>query len=258
MSNYSMSGRTLSGLTQSSYGNKRRLSMTDIGMAMNNGLRYGQGMSATRTMTKQRNVRRGYRKSFAQKVRSIQPAKHWTSNSAVTINNATIYTWNITAGVIQGDTNAQREGDSIYMEALKLEGFMQTATASNAYKFRVLVGYSGEEYSVTTLTASLLADAELFLPNTTATVVNGIINPKTFTVIYDEVIDLNSQIEGDRTIQSTRTTIKLNKRFNYQNSGSAFGKNQNLYVVVISYSADTAVGDSNGSAVLSADLIFRD
>ena len=112
-----LSGRTLTGLTPG-YGNKRKMSLTDLGMFMNNGLRYGQGMSATRTLTKQRRPRYAQRNSFAKRVRSIQPAKHYSVETAITVLNTLIYTQNITAGITQGDLNSQRDGDSIYLEAI--------------------------------------------------------------------------------------------------------------------------------------------
>lgn len=217
----------------------------------------GGSQTFTRTIKKKR---RGPMRnnSFKRRVLNVFPAKHLSGQTAVTINNAEIYTMNLTQQITQGDLNSNRDGDSVQLEALKMEGFIQTATASNAYRFRIMVGYSGEEYGSANLATGLLTDAELFLPNTTSTVSNGIVNPKAFTQIYDEVIDLNSQIEGDRTIQSTKFTLKLNKKFPYQASGSIYGKTQNLYVIVISYAADTAAGTANGSAVLSYDLIFKD
>lgn len=165
---------------------------------------------------------------------------------------------NLTAQIGQGTGNADRLGDSIYLEALKLEGFFQSATDPNAYRFRLIVGYSGEEYGVTTFTAGNLTATELFLPSTTTTPTNGIINPKAFTVLYDEVHDINSQVENYRTIASTRTTIQLKQQFPYQASTSVYGKTKNLYAVVVAYAADVAAATPIGSAVLSYDLIFKD
>lgn len=216
------------------------------------------GWSGTGTMTKKKNASQSLRKNFTRKVMNVFPAKHLSGTSNVTIPNAQILTKNITAQVTQGVTGSTREGDSIHLEALKFEGLFQTATESNGYKFRLLIGYSGEEYPNTTFTPGLLSTGELFLPGTSTTVVNGIVNPKAFTVLYDQVIDLNSQIEGDRTIQSVRDTIKLNKKFPYQSAGSIYGKSQNLYAVIISYACDTAADVPVGSILFAYDLIFKD
>ena len=222
--------------------------------------RQASGMGYSRTLTNQKRKRKTYGrgKNFKRKVLDVFPAKHLSGNSGVTINNAEIYSMNLTAQIAQGTGLGQREGDTVHLEAVKLEGFFQSSTASNAYKFRLIVGYSGEEYGQVTLTSGVFGTSELFLPNTVATVVNGVINPKAFTMLYDEVIDMNSQIEGDRTLQSVRSTIKLNKTFSYQANASVYGKTQNLYVIVVSYAPDVAVGVANGSAVISYDLIFKD
>lgn len=236
---------------------KRAWSSSPVFPNINKRQKMGFSYTGTGTVTKRKKGVRGTRKTFANKVRQIQPAKHLTGESNVTILNGLIYTMNITAQIAQGNGNSQREGDSVFLEALKIEGAIQTSTSSNAYKFRILLGYSGEEYGVTTLTSGNLTQTELFQPSTFTVAANGIINPKAFTCIYDEVIDLNSQIEGDRTIQSFRDTVVLNKRFPYQQSTGVYGKDKNLYMVIISYSSDSPLSDPNGSALVSYDCIFR-
>lgn len=220
--------------------------------------RVGFGYSGTGTMTKKRNPRTRYRKSFTRKVLNVFPAKHLDGNSAVTINNARVYTMNLTAQIGQGTGNNQREGDSVHLEALKLEGHFQSATASNAYKFRLLIGYSGEEFGTTIFATGSLSASEIFLPNTVGTLANGVVNPKAFTVLYDKVIDQNSQVEGDRVLTSLRDTIQLKANFPYQAATSVYGKFKNLYAVVVSYAPDVAIDVANGSVVLSYDLIFKD
>ena len=51
-------------------------------------------------------------------------------------------TYNLTSKIVQGTSNSQREGDSVYLEALKIEGIIHSSVDSNAYKYRILVGYS--------------------------------------------------------------------------------------------------------------------
>jgi len=216
------------------------------------------GYSGVGTLMKKKRPRRAFRKSFKRKVLNVFGAKHLSNSSNVTINNAIIYSMNLTAQVIQGTSGSTREGDSIYLEALKINGLFQSATESNAYKYRLIIGYSGEEYPVVTYTAGNLTPDELFLPGTGAAMVNGIINPKAFTVLYDQTIDLNSQIEGDRTIKSFSDTISLKKQFPYQSQASIYGKTQNLYAVVISYVPDVAVNTPVGSILMAYDLIYKD
>jgi len=222
------------------------------------GTKYG-GMSSTgSTLVTRRRTARRQRKSFARKVFNVFPAKHLTGSSNTAILNGRIYTMNLSCQIVQGTAGFQREGDSVQLEALKLEGHFQTSTVSNAYKFRLIVGYSGEEYGPTQFNTANLTDDQIFQPNTGIQVANGIVNPKAFTTVYDETIDLNSQIDGDATIHSLRCTIPLNKKFPYQSIGSAYGKSQNLYAVVVSNQVGGALDAANGSAFISYDLIFRD
>jgi len=216
------------------------------------------GYSGVGTLMKKKRSRRAFRKSFKRKVLNVFGAKHLAGTSNVTITNAVMFTNNITAQVTQGTSGSTREGDSIYLEAIKIHGHFQSATESNAYKFRLLIGYSGEEYSVVTFTSGAMTSAEVFLPATDTTLVNGIVNPKAFTVLYDQTIDLNSQIEGDRTIKSFADTISLKKQFPYQTNASIYGKNQNLYAIVVAYAPDIAGGVAIGSVLMAYDLIFKD
>lgn len=214
------------------------------------------GITTTRRINNKK--RKGTKKTFKSKVKSINPAKHLSGNTGVTINNAVIYTMNLTAQIGQGTGNNNRLGDSVYLEALKMEGFFQSATDPNAYRFRLIIGWSGEEYGTTTLASGSLTSSELFLPSTDTTVTNAIVNPKAFTTLYDEVHDLNSQVSDYRTIQSTRFTIQIKQSFPYQAATSVYGKTKNLYAVVVAYAADVAANTAIGSAVLSYDLIFKD
>jgi len=215
------------------------------------------GLTVTRRINNKKR-KWGIRKTFKAKVKQLNPAKHLSGNTGVTINNAVIYTMNLTAQIGQGTGNNNRLGDAVFLEALKFEGFFQSGTAPNAYRFRLIIGWSGEEYGTTTLASGSLTSSELFLPSTDTTVTNAIINPKAFTAVYDEVHDLNSQVDGYRTIQSTRFTVPFKQSFPYQAATSVYGKMKNLYAVVVAYAADVAANTAIGSAVLSYDLIFKD
>lgn len=214
------------------------------------------GFSATRTMTKRRRLRRGYYKTFKARVRDIPPAKHHAGVSETVLTDNGIFTMGITQGVGPGTGNNQRIGDSIFLEALKINGHFQSSENSNGYKFRVIVGYSGEEYGTTVLATGNLSAQEIFLPSGGENI-NKIVNPKAFTAVYDEVIDINSQIEGDGTIQSYRATIPLKKNFPYQEATSVYGKTNNLYVVVIGYGIGLVDGTSVGAIYMTYDLIFK-
>jgi len=230
----------------------RRVSFSNAPMKKT---RFSNGYSAVGTMTKLRRKRVGLHKTFKQKVLSIPPAKHLVGNDRRAIGSDTLYGVNITAQVTQGDSISQRDGDAIYNEALKIKGHYESDTVSNAYKCRILVGYSGEEYTSAIFSATTLTGSEVFFTN--ANNYNAIVNPKAFTVLYDTTMDLNSQVEGDATIQSFETTIQLKQMFPYQASASVYGKNKNLYLLVVPYGVGIAQGTGVGTISCSWDLIFK-
>lgn len=198
----------------------------------------------------------------AEQVRKQASAKHFALGDAAllqTMLHNTYYSYMPTSGVVQGDTNAQRDGDSVYLEALKIRGSYTTNSAANGYTCRVLVGWTGEELSVAqTFVAGSITPQMIYLPTTGANGVNGIINPKGFTLLYDETVDVNSQIAATTDISTLSAIIPLKQKFVYQESASAFGKTKNLVVVVIS-SVNGGVAGTTGTGVIamSVDLIFK-
>lgn len=219
------------------------------------------GRSYTMTTTKRR--RRGtFRKSFKSQVFAVQPAKHLSGESSVTNTHNTILTVVPTQAITQGTSNTSRQGDAVYLAALKIKFNFQTATASNGYVWRILVGWTGEEVTTAGIATGLvsgLGATEIFLPTTFANwTVNGIVNPKTFTLLYDQTIDLNSQVAAASDVGSGALTVPLNTTFDYQASGSVMGKVRNLAVVVIGGCAGGVTGvTAVGNAVMSWDLIFK-
>lgn len=171
----------------------------------------------------------------------------------------TIYGCNVTAGIVQGDSNATRDGDAIILCALKLKGFYNTHTDADGYSFRILIGYSGEEFTNTSF-SSTLGSNQIFLPNTALVVTsNGEVNPKAITIIHDEKMTVNSEISTVRSKQDYAITVPLNnKRFVYQESGSALGKYNNLYMIIMADRITGITGTTDvGGTSLSWDLIYK-
>lgn len=217
-----------------------------------------RGGGSQTSIVEQRKRKRVRRHSFKSKIMAAQPAKHHTYTADQAMTHNTIYTTSPTQGVVQGTTNSTRDGDSIYLAALKGRFHYASATTSNAYVGRIIVGYSGEEYATASDFTSGLGASELFLPGTFGISINGIVNPKTFTVLYDETIDVNSQVSAVRDVASGAFTIQLDTQFPYQASGSTFGKIRNLYVVVMSAVMDGATGTTaSGDISCALDLIFK-
>jgi len=192
-------------------------------------------------------------------IKATEPAKHYCNSAAQQLLHGTIQTIIPTAGIVQGTTNTTRVGDEVYLEAIKLKGHFQSDTVSNIYNYRLIVGYTGEEYNRPSVFGTGLTSAELFIVNSDANwPTAGIINPKAFTVVYDHTIDINSQLTGVSDIKSFDATISLKKAFPYQANGSIYGKNQNLAIVVIgSVGGGTSGTTDAGDVLLSYDLIFK-
>lgn len=213
------------------------------------------GYTAVGSMTKKRRKKVRFRKSFKQRVLSIPPAKHLVGDSQEVVNANVIYTLGFTQQVVQGDSNSQRDGDAIYLEALKINGHFQASTTSNAFKCRILIGYSGEEFNPQTFLPSLLGTTDVFFPSTYYA--NGIVNPKAFTVLYDTTLDVNSQVSGVSSLQSFSATIPLKRMHSYQANGSVYGKTRNLYAVCVPFGVGTASGTAVGSIYMNYDMIFK-
>jgi len=121
------------------------------------------------------------------------------------------------------------------------------------------VGWSGEEYdpSATTpsATAPTLTGTEVFVQSAVENVL-GVVNPKAFTTLYDNLIEVNSQISDVQDGENSRFVIPLNQKFKYQSAGGKYGKTKNLYYCIIAkflgpVSPATNINTLLGSVVLN-------
>lgn len=180
-----------------------------------------------------------------------------TVNAALTHN--TIYTYNITAQCTQGTGLDERQGDEIYLVGLKIKGSVFTAATAGAYKYRVMVLLSGEEYNPAVLNSSGLTSGEIWLPNTAFTFnVHGLLNTKAVTPLFDQVLDINSTISGVADVATVDINIPLSRKFQYQSDNGVYGKKQNIYLVVTSnVGGGTAGTTSTGQFLGATDLIYK-
>lgn len=222
---------------------------------------YRNGRSYTQTGYKRRRPV-GNRLSLKRQMIKLHSAKHSTQDLSANNTHNTILTSCPTQNVVQGDGNTNRDGDAIHIECLKLKGSLVSSTTAGAYQHRIIVGWSGEEVTTALIATNLvsgLAATELFLPTTSGTwVANGIINPKAFTVLYDQTFDINSQVAAAQDIVNFAVSIPIHQDFDYQSSSSVQGKNRNLFVIAI---AEVAGGTSGvtaaGQHIISTDLVFK-
>lgn len=230
--------------------------MTMLPSRKRTAVRTGGSQSMTITKTKKRRLTG--RSSFKNKLYDTMAAKHASGEQGVSMTQHTLYTLVPTALPTQGDANNSRDGDAIVLCALKLNGFYNTATASGSYCFRIIIGYTGEEFSNTTF-GSGIGTTELFLPNTGGRTVNGLINAKAFTVLHDEKFTVNSEIASVRSRIDYNIYVPLgNEKFYYQAAASALGKTKNLVVVIAAeeVGGTTGVTDVGGTSI-SWDFIYK-
>lgn len=233
-----------------------------VASATRRGAVYATGGSKTMVTTHKRR-KTGRRMSLRELVKRTESAKHFSFENNGALTHNTIFTCVPTQGITQGTSNIGRIGDSVYLCALKISGNMQAHTTAGAYSYRILVGWSGEEVTTVGASSSLvsgLGGTEIFLPGTfTSWTPNGIVNPKAFTVLYDQTVDINSLVTATSDLSSFAFTVPLNQNFNYQASGSIQGKSRNLCVIVIGSVAFGVTGVTNaGTCVWTADLVFKE
>lgn len=184
-----------------------------------------------------------------KQVERMLASKMETKQFSNTAQNATmtddnIYTHNVTAQVQQSNIDGGRQGDSINLKRLKINGNFKGKITSGYYVCRLLVLYSSEEFnpSATGLSSAGLGVTQIFSPNyASSTIGNAICNSKAVTILADKTLYVNSNIDG--VMDAIPFTIDINLRgvkFNYQSSGAVYGKTKNLYLVAIPNAYDGA------------------
>lgn len=197
---------------------------------------------------------------LASRVRALRPYKHSTigSNSSGGPLLQNIFVTNpVTQNIPQGTDNVSRDGDEIHLASLKLSGYFSTPAASGAFSYRILVGFSHVQNN--SFNAIAFAVSDLFLPNTgSVSQMDAIINPKAFTVLYDEKVTVPSVIPATIDMALINATVPLNQKFVYGSSGSVYGKFKNMYTVIIGYGVGFAAASNVGAYALNTDLVFQD
>jgi len=227
--------------------------------SMYTGNRYNRSRSYTTVIQRRRQPQaRSY--SLKKTIRATQPAKHCPINDATaTLTHNTLLTLGPSQFISVGSGRDQRIGDAIHTLALKINGIVTSVAGSTAStQFRIITLWSGEEYTSAANFASGLGNSEIFVNSGLAWQPNAITNPKAVTVLDDRTIVLNNSITGVADLESFNYTVPCDTDFDYQTATSVFGKNRNLYVVVVGSIVGGISGTTPaGSATISMDLIFK-
>lgn len=224
----------------------------------NAALRYAGSRTKTQVIQKRRKLNTS--SSLKKSILATQPAKHCPLNDiTASLTHNTLLTLSPSQFISVGSGRDQRIGDSVHMLALKVNGIVTSVAGSNsACQFRIMTLWSGEEYTSLTYFSSGLGNSEINLTGSHTWQTNAITNPKAVTVLDDRTIVLNNSISGVSDLETFNYTVPLNTNFDYQTATSVFGKNRNLYVVVVGSILGGTTGTTvSGSAVISFDLIFK-
>lgn len=180
------------------------------------------------------------------------------STYTVATTHNSIYTANLTATIVQGNSNTTRIGDKIRLEHVEMSFCLTTPSTSGAYTYRILVFYSGDEFNPTGFGAGFGLTG-IFLPNTGQNFTAGAcVNPKAISLLSDKQIDINSTITGVSDLRTLHYSVSLKRDFLYRASGSVYGKINNLYCVVIGFVAGgIPATTATGTILMNSDIVFK-
>lgn len=178
---------------------------------------------------------------------------------AATMTKRVVLSHNVTAQIAQGTADGTRVGDQINLQSLIVNFSLSTNTTAAFYKYRVIVGWSGEEFNTSpTLLTTNLGATDVFIQTPNSLWELGIINTKSFTPVFDKLIEVNSLLASYSDGVTTRMVIPFNQKFSYQAAGSTMGKTKNLYIVLVpAYEAVVAPADS-GDCVVEYVMKYTD
>lgn len=208
-------------------------------------------------------------------IRWAAEAKHYAPYDSVTPASGSIYTAPLTANITQGGGTAQRDGDSIRLEYIKIDLMLRTSSylymGNHPALFRVLLVEAAGEYNggAMTWTTSGLTTALMYQGANTFNNVDGIPDPKLITVHYDATHQLDPkwaygvQVTGDTTSTELARTIKkvsiykqIQKDIVFKRGSNFTTGRNNFYLVVAPYNGNGASNLDTMSYV--ADVCFKD
>lgn len=218
------------------------------------------GGSGSRTITKRRKRNSG-KYGLKTAIRSLESALHLatpgTGSNYFAATHNTVYSQNCTYNITQGTAQSNRQGDSVFLCALKFSGFHEGPVAlQDGLVFRVLVFYADPFSGSAVFNSSTIGTGDLFIATNQYTS-TGIIDPKKVYVVYDETIEVQPSVTNTYTGTNFNGSVQLNKGVNYFPGTNEVNPRQ-LYITVIPSIANGTTGvTSCGKFAISTDLIFK-
>jgi len=205
-------------------------------------------------------------KSFSSRVKKVINQQLETKNACAEIvqnptANQTFWFHSPTQNIAPGTSNFGRIGDSIRLHKMKINGYFNAPpTALTNTKWRFTVFYSSKPAAAAGQTSGAFNASELFYPNTsTINIIGGLFDDKAVTVLADQTFDVNSNVSTAQDVKSFAMEINLRDQLmEYNESGSAFGKKRNLYVLVYGFTPNGAAVGNIGVFYYSYTLQYKD
>lgn len=225
--------------------------------------------NGTRSFTSTKNKKKKMPKAKRQKPVTLKTVKKLMATQSeikvkdasisASLTNGDVFSYNLTAQIVQGTTDGTRVGDELYLKSVEIRGFVASHTVDGAYAYRVIIGWSGEELNPGTLSTGGLSFSQVFMPNLgAATSAFGIVNKKAFTVVSDKYYDVNSQISGVTDLITTVAMPKCTGKYKYQANGNVYGKTRNLFIVVVGFLRGGVASAAAGSTIMNYALKYTD
>jgi len=232
-----------------------------------NTMAYGNGGSRTRNMTKRRRGKKGSKKlatvsTVRRMLSGVQEKKQSCqtiqASGSTNMNSGVLTGYNLTAAITQGTADGMRVGDSIDLTAFVANVRWTTNAAAGFYQLRVLLFYSGEEVNPAAFqTTGFLTTSQVITPASLFAVV-GVINTKAVTILYDNLLELNSTISTVQEGVTARINVPLKGKFHYNETAGVYGKSKNLYIAVIPQYTGPGTPTDNGICSINYALKYSD
>ena len=225
---------------------------------------YRQPSSGSATQTRTKTSTRGRKRpmTMTQVIRNNTTANHLAIGDGVNfvdLLHNTITTQNLTHFITPGTAQFNRQGDTVYLEALKMNCFWEGPDVSeNGVQLRLIVLYHDDFHACDYISDSGLGLTDLAMIGTGgARTTTLITDPKRCTVIDDRTFLMNQALDSTKETTLINYTVQLKKRFDFV-PATQEGKDRNLYLVAISSIAGGATGTTlTGKLYVNQDLIFK-
>lgn len=193
--------------------------------------------------------------------RSVLEPKLYRSGllTASGVNHNAIYTHNLLSGIVQGDDEENRTGDSIGIKScrINMQYFGLGTGLINTQHVRVMVVKSKVANATTGIISAALGTTDIFW-DSPAELMTAMVCYNQCSVLMDKTFKLNPTFSGQRTDFVTSFNVDLPSTFKYSEANGALGKFYNYYLVVIPYQSRAQPTDAIGDFIINTAISFVD